>query len=481
MGKDKDDSRFDASTFVAPTTAHALEQTYIDRHHFPGGTGFAAEDANALADRLAGRKVDLVGTSNAVDGPDRIADGVLIQTKYFAKSRETVGAAFNADGSYRYPGMQLEVPSDQYDACVAVMRERIAEGKIPGHHNPDDASQIIKKGSVTYEQARNIAKAGNIDSLTYDVKSGAIGASCAFGISFVVTFAVMKWNGASTTEALKESALQGLASGSLSLTASVVSAQMLRTKGAAIGKVAARTVVKKVYGTDSGKAVIERIAEASLGKAVSGSAAYNHVAKLLRSNVVTSVCVTVVVSTPDFYRAAFSRSISWSQFGKNAAVNASGVAAGSGGWVAGAAGGAALGSVVPVIGTAAGGIIGGIVGSLALGTAGSVGAKAALDALIDDDEKTMLGMLVERASIKASAYLLSDAEFASLVEVMKGDIGNGLLRAMFQSGAASEHADAMLEEACTLITLARPTIIVPKDDVILEAANSVLAEGGIDG
>lgn len=46
--------------------------------------GWAAEDANAMADRLAGKAVDQVGRNNSCNGADRIVDGVRIQTKYCA-------------------------------------------------------------------------------------------------------------------------------------------------------------------------------------------------------------------------------------------------------------------------------------------------------------------------------------------------------------------------------------------------------------
>jgi len=133
-------------------------------------------------------------------------------------------------------------------------------------------------------------------------------------------------------------------------------------KAAAIGVVAARDGVKFVSQSALGRSAIQKVAQVSLGKAVYGAAAFNHVAKLLRTNAVTGAVTTAVISGPDFYRATFSRNISWAQFGKNLAVSGASVAGGAGGWMAGAAGGAAVGSVVPVIGTAAGGVIGGILG-----------------------------------------------------------------------------------------------------------------------
>ena len=37
-----------------------------------------------------------------------------------------------------------------------------------------EAKNIVKKGHFTYEQAKNIAKAGTVESITYDAVNGAI-------------------------------------------------------------------------------------------------------------------------------------------------------------------------------------------------------------------------------------------------------------------------------------------------------------------
>ena len=46
---------------------------------------------------------------------------------------------------YRYKGMQLEVPKDQYDEALGIMGDKIREGKVEGFTNPADAKKIIKK------------------------------------------------------------------------------------------------------------------------------------------------------------------------------------------------------------------------------------------------------------------------------------------------------------------------------------------------
>lgn len=51
---------------VGPEVAKTLERTQINKFHTKGGTGFAAEEANALNDRLRGRKVVNSGTDNSL-------------------------------------------------------------------------------------------------------------------------------------------------------------------------------------------------------------------------------------------------------------------------------------------------------------------------------------------------------------------------------------------------------------------------------
>lgn len=58
----------------------------------------------------------------------------------------------------------------------------------------------------TYEQARNIAKTGTVESLTYDSVNGAIIATSAFSISAMITFATSVWNGDGFEIALQNAA-----------------------------------------------------------------------------------------------------------------------------------------------------------------------------------------------------------------------------------------------------------------------------------
>lgn len=427
-------------TAVTPLNAVALERTQIAKYHTKGGHGFAAEDANNLADRLRGKGAKVVGQSNEPRGADRVVNGVHVQSKYYKTPADTMRSAFDPHGGrYRYPGQVLEVPKDQHSQCVALMRKRISEGQVPGHTNPADAEKLVKAGTVTFKQARNIARAGNIDSVKFDAKTGAAVASGAFGLSFAINYWRGRRLGMDKNKAVKAAFLEALQTGSATLVAHVVSAQLLRTKAAAVGTVAARQGVRAVSRTSLGKKAIEGIAQASLSKAVHGAPAVNHVSKLLRSNTLTGVVTTTVMCAPDFYRAAFDQSISWAQFTKNSIVNVAGVAGGVGGWMGGAAAGAALGSAIPIVGTAAGGIIGGILGSLGVGAAAGNVAKSIADEITPDDSKALLELLEDELQKLSLEYMLSKQEVKQILDVVRNEADEEWLRRMYrETGGCDE-------------------------------------------
>lgn len=169
------------------------------------GHGFAAENGNNLYDSLKGMKTRVVGDNNVKNGADRIVFNkngttTLIQDKYYSTPQRSVNAAFDTDGIYKYVDgdgypMQLEVPADQYEISVTLLKEKIKEGKVQNVTDPDEAVNIIRKGKLTYKQAVNLTKAGNIDSLRYDATTGVITASSAAGISFVLNLAIATING----------------------------------------------------------------------------------------------------------------------------------------------------------------------------------------------------------------------------------------------------------------------------------------------
>ncbi|WP_430451808.1 hypothetical protein [Rhodopirellula europaea] len=456
---------------ASPAIAHSLERSQIAKYHTKGGHGFTAEDANHLADVFHGKRAEIVGMNNEVNGAERIVNGLRIQSKYYQTAAKTVASAFASDsGLYRYAQLVLEVPKDQYDACVELMRKRIAAGKVPGFENPADAEKLIHKGTVTYKQAKNIARAGNIDSLVFDAKSQAVTSSYVLAISFTITFAHDFWHSRRIGDAAKSAANRSFLASGTALVTGVISAQVLRSRAAAVGVASVRRGVKNVTRSSIGRSAVQRLATGSLGRAVYGAAAVNHVSKLLRTNAVAATVATVATAGPDFYKAAFDRSISWKQFTKNVSVNGFGIAAGSAGWLGGSAIGAAVGSALPVVGTAAGGIAGGLLGAFGIGTAGSATAKAVADKAVDDDSQAMLRLMQDEVQSLAFEYMLSEPEIETLAKRVAATVTPDWLRQVYKevNGLSDDETtrrclrNALRPEFETLAK-ARPRVTLPTE------------------
>ena len=377
------------------------------------GHGYAAEDANSMSDILFGHEVTLSGRDNSLSGPDRIVDGVKIQTKYCQTAKQSVMAGFGEDGLYKYNGQILEVPADQYQDALGEMGQKIADGKVPGFTDPKDASKIIKKGSVTYKQAKNIAKAGNIDSLIFDAKTQSVVALSAFGISFAINLGMMVLfhckNKKELEEAVQLAFLKGLENGTISLTSGILTTQVLRTsfgrRFAASLTWMSKGVVDAVYKTNVGKELIHQIAAVVVEKNVYGGAAKNVVTKLLRTNTLTAIALVVVTSIPDFWHL-LSGQISGPQFAKNIAVLC--------GSFAGCAGGAIAGAK---LGGAFGGIAGGVIGSAA-----GLLVKAAADIIRKDDAELLMPIIqVALLQLSHDYMIQSEEEFEHCIQAIANE------------------------------------------------------------
>lgn len=437
------------------------------------GHGFAAEKANHLKDIMTGKDAKIVGGDNAKNGADRLVDGVNIQTKYCNSGSKCISECFE-EGTFRYLNndgspMQIEVPSDKYDSAVQAMENRIKKGQVPGVTDPELAKDIVRKGAFTYEQVRNIAKFGTIESLTYDAVNGIKLAGTAMGISAAVSFAFSLWNGEDWEKALESSCYVGLKVGGVAWVSSIITAQLGRT-GIEQGLRGATDWVVQQMGPKAASWIANGLRS---GNSIYGAAAMNHVSKLLRGNIVTGVVTTLVISSVDFVRL-FQGKVSGAQLFKNVATTASGVAGGTGGWMAGAAGGAAIGSAIPVIGTAAGGIIGGLLGAFAGGTAASKVATTILDEFIEDDAKEMLSIVEKVFADLAFNYLLSEEEAKEAIDEFKsGDIPD-FLRDMYASDSRVSFAERKLEPIIIEIAKNRKVISLPTEKEILKKAGEVI-------
>lgn len=443
------------------------------------GHGYAAEPANDMLDKLHGKNSIIVGDNNAKNGPDRMVDGQLIQTKYCQTAAESVNAAFR-NGVYRYydangTPMQLEVPNDQYVDAVKTMQKRISEGKVPGITDPAQAKNLIRQGNIDYKTACNIAKAGNIDSLLFDASHGAVIAANALGISATITFAKAIWDGESPEKAIDMAVFNGLKFGGVAFVSSVISAQVTRTSINRSLRPFSVTVVNKLpIGVRK-----ELVAIMKSGAKIYGGAATNNLAKLLRSNIITEAVMVLVMSAGDINNY-FKGKISGKQLFKVMATLGAGLTGGGLGYYCGAVIGSGVATIFFGPGAAEiGAEVGSAVGSMAGGVAAGSGANKALNEFIEDDAVEMVRIINRRFIPLAQEYLLNEEETDLVLEDLKKELEQGSLLDMFASSDREYFADNMLRRIIDKrIILQRPAISIPSDKEYYEGMLRVIAMAG---
>ena len=446
----------------------AAHNDRLSRFNARQGHGYAAEQYNDMIDKLHGRDAIILGDDNAKNGADRMVDGKLIQTKYCQTAQASVDAAFSKeDGFYKYldknnKPMQVEVPSEQYDEAVKLMREKIIAGKVKGVTNPDDAEKIVRKGNVTYEQAVAVAKAGTIESLKFDAVHGTVIATSAFGISAIITFARSMWNGDEPSTALDKAMYTGIKMGGVAFITSVMTAQLARTNlnnmlmGPSIE-------IVKLLPSSVRHAMVNAMRE---GAAIYGGAATNNLAKLVRGNIIATGVVVIVMSASDISNA-FRGRISGKQLFKNVTTLVSGVAGGYAGAVAGAKVGGAVGGVV---GAGVGAVVGGVIG----GTVGGSAASGILDHFIEDDAVEMVRILNDRFVPLAQSYLLSEEELELVLEDLNHELVQEKLLQMFASDDRERFADELLTDIIENIVRWRVHILLPPKEEFVKSIGRVL-------
>lgn len=442
----------------------AAHNENLFRFHARQGQGFAAEQANDVVDKLHGRNATILGNDNAKNGADRFVDGSLIQTKYCQNAYASVNAAFDhGTGNYRYIAqngqpMQLEVPSDQYDEAVRLMRKKILEGKVSGVTDPNDAKDLVRKGNVDYKTACHIAQAGNIDSLLFDAAHGTVIAANAFGISAVITFAHALWNGKSMDDAIDASMYVGLSMGSTVFLSSVLSAQLART---GLNQAIQQPVMEVVRRLPPS---VRRTMLATLqnGAVAFGKGASGNLVKLASSNLISGAAFTLVMSASDIVHF-FSGKTSGKQLFKNVMHVAGGMG--------GAAGGAAAGTAIagPGVGSAIGALVGGILASS--------GTSKLLDHFIEDDAVAMVRILQDEIVALAQEYLLSQEELGLVCEDLDAVLSQGRLLDMYASDDHKQYADALLREVIEKIVRLRARIILPPNEEFLKGMARVIHMG----
>lgn len=421
------------------------------------GHGYAAEQGNNLYDTINGRNAEILGDDNAKNGPDRIVDGQLIQTKYCQNANASVNSGFK-NGKYRYLDsngnpMQLEVPSDQYDEAIRIMEEKIRKGQVPGCKNPKDASKIIRKGNITLKQAINIAKAGTVESLVFDAAHGAVIGLSAAGISSTIILARALWNGEDLDTALDIAMYSGIQAGGITFVTSVISSQITKTSVSNLLIEPSNELVKLLPSTVR-KQLLAAIRD---GAPIYGAAASKNLAKLLRGNFITQVVTVLVLSSNDIFHYAQGK-ISGKQLFKEVTTLVSGL-------IGGGVGGVLLAPLGPV-----GVIIGGIIGT----GLSSEAMRRLLNQFIEDDAIKLIEIINNRFAILANEYLLSKSELDLVVEVLRGCLVYSKLLEMYASKDRIIFADELVEKCITSVIIWRTNILIPDQVSLTKSISRVL-------
>lgn len=462
-----------------------------DVFHASQGHGYAAEQTEHLVDFISGKNPSLVGTNLEKDGADRFVNGINIQTKYCKSGSECISECFR-DGKFRYLNadgtpMQIEVPSDHYQDALNAMENRIKNGDIPGVFDPAEAKNIVKRGHFTYQQAKNIAKAGTVESIVFDSFNGAIIATNSFGISATLSFATSLWNGEDFEVAIKTAAHTGLKVGGTTFVTAVLAGQFTKA-GMNSVLVESSEAIIKALGPKGSAVIVNALRN---GKNIYGAAAMKNAAKLLRSNIITGVASVIVLSSADFIDILRSR-ISAKQLLKNLTETTASVAGGTAGWIAGSAAGAKsgaifggfVGSIIPGVGTTLGAAFGGTFGA-ALGglggsfTGGALSGKAAqtvLDILVEDDAQEMLQIIESEFSSLAADYLLTKKEAETVSDNLQAIITVKALKDMFSSKSRNGFARSLLVGPIESITNNRPFVALPSIETMQHGLRTALEE-----
>lgn len=377
------------------------------RFHASGGTGFAAEQANNLYDNLTLTPAKIVGDNNVKNGADRQIWFTPVQSKYYSTARETVNAAFENGGAgeYRYITecgriMDLEVPKDQYESAIEIMREKIAAGQVADVTDPARADEIVRAGHYTYKQAKNIAEAGNIDSITYDAMDGAVVGLTVFSISSVISFGLMVMRGVDANEAAKIALKGGARVGGIAIASTVIAGQ-----------------VSKACSTE----LINAVGEGTIAMGAT----------------------LLVLSAVDVVKV-FNGQISAERAARNLGCNTVGLFAGKEGYELGAAFGTAI---CPGFGT----FIGGIVGAYFCGSVARAVTETLLDSFFGNADDKIRKIFAGELNRAAKEYILTKEELNTMCSSLVKAIDENVLNRLSKDSKAREKIACFVDDLAKVV------------------------------
>lgn len=389
------------------------------------GHGIYAEEGGTILDKLHGDQATVVGRDNAKNGPDKLVNGKPVQCKFCKTANSSINACFKKNPEtgmieYRYidiksgKPMRVEVPSDQYEKALQVMQNKIKNGQVPGVTDPEAAKDLVRKSRLTYNQARNLAKAGTFESLTFDVATGTVSCSFAAGISSLVSFGLVYWQTKDRKKAQDAAIDTAIQVFGPVFAANIISNQIART-GLTNALIPMSDKIAETLGSKAVQKMINA-KRALLGKSkISGAAASGSFSKALRSSIVSEGVMFAVFSVPDSYKV-ITRKISGAQYCKNmVSMGAAFLGNIAGVYGAGMAAGAIGEKVGKTVNKKVGAVIG-FAGGLIGGTAAGAAVKSFTGLFKEDDSVITARLINAVVANMAVEYFLSDKEADKLIK-----------------------------------------------------------------
>jgi len=135
----------------------------------------------------------------------------LLKSKYNSTGDRCVDACLSY-GELRYVNedgspISIEIPCDKYEEAISDFEDRLREGITQKTMEP---KEILRRGNLTYAQAKNIANEGRVKGLDFFEIDGSIECEHVLGISGSVEYALSLWNGESREEALLKSIVRAI-------------------------------------------------------------------------------------------------------------------------------------------------------------------------------------------------------------------------------------------------------------------------------
>lgn len=433
---------------------------------YEGGKGYVAEQANNLSDRLHGKNAKIVGGNNTLNGADRVilnrnGKTVLIQDKCYEKASKNIRDAFDqTTKKYRYIGadgkpMILEVPKGQGKECIQVMEKKIKAGLVDGITDPNEAKNIVQEGAYTFEQAKQIAKFGNVESLKYDAKNGAIIALGSMGLSFTLDFATSMIGGNDWQTSLDAASKSALKTGVGVETIYILASQLGKAKAGSIFKPATDSISKLLGNNKVSNSIVTHFGE------YQQACTANAVSNILQQQLLVNLVALAVFTTPDVIDL-FSGRISSEQLMLNLAI------------LIGGSAGATIGSIA---GSTIGGPVGVILGGMSGGYVGSYTSKTLLTTVFKEDADEMFDIITKRYSKVSRNYLVSKEEANEITDSLSKQLTTDTLKDMYESKNREAFADKLIKNEFKNQINKRKKIIVPTQEQVRKKYKDDLGNG----